>query len=131
MNVPRLFASAAVAAALSAPLFAQSGGHIGPTGGEVAGAAVGVGAAVAVVAVLAVHHSHHVLTGCVVSGPQGLGLQTSDSRTWALEGDAAALKVGDRVKIHGSRVKKPEGASRPESFRVDKLNKDYGNCHGR
>lgn len=129
MKVARLFASAAVVAAFSATLVAQQGGHIGPSGGEVAGAAVGVVAVVSVVVAVAVSHGHHVKSGCVVAGAHGLELQTSDSKAYALEGDAANLKVGDRVKIRGSKVKKAKGATGPDVFKVEKLNKDYGTCH--
>ncbi len=129
MKVSRLLASAAVVVAFSATLIGQQGGHIGPSGGEVAGAAIGVAAVVSVVVALAVSHSHHVKSGCVVSGPHGLELQTSDSKAYALEGDAAHLKVGDHVKIHGSKVKKAKGATGPDVFKVEKLNKDYGTCH--
>lgn len=136
MKLSRLFASAALVAALSIPLAAQQGSRIGPSGGEVAGAAVGVGAAVAVVVFLAVNHGHHSITGCVVSAANGLELRTGDSRAWALEGDTSDLKVGDRVKVHGSRDpgsrgRKAKGAPAPDVFNVDKLNKDYGACHER
>ncbi len=127
MKVPRLFASAALVAAFSVPVSAQQGDRIGPSGGEVAAAAVGVGAVVAVVVVLAVSHGHHTISGCVISGPHGLELQTRDSRTWTLEGDSADLKAGHRVKIHGSRIKKPEG--NPAAFRMQRLDKDNGLCN--
>ncbi len=129
MRVSRLFASVAVVAVFSPILSAQQGGQIGPSGGEVAAAAVGIGAVVAVGTLLAVNHSHHVMSGCIVSGPQGLGLQASDSKTYALEGDVANLKVGNRVKMHGSKVKPAKGVSGPDVFKVEKLNKDYGTCH--
>ena len=74
MKVARLFASAAVVAAFSATLVAQQGGHIGPSGGEVAGAAVGVVAVVSVVVAVAVSHGHHVKSGCVVAGAHRLEL---------------------------------------------------------
>ncbi|MFL6428011.1 MAG: DUF5818 domain-containing protein [Acidobacteriaceae bacterium] len=128
MKVSRLFAFAVVAA-FSATLVAQQGGRIGPSGGEVAGAAVGVVAVVSVVVAVAVSHHHHVKSGCVVAGPHGLELQTSDSKSYALEGDAANLKVGDRVKIHGSKVKKSKSATGPDVFKVKMLDKDYGTCH--
>jgi Protein of unknown function (DUF5818) len=128
MKVFRHFASAAIVAAFSASLASQQGGQIGPSGGEVAAAAVGIGAVVSVVVVLAIKHSHHVMSGCVVSGPHGLELQTGDSKTYALEGDAANLKVGNRVKIHGSKVQKAKGVPGPDVFKVKKLDKDYGVC---
>ncbi len=93
------------------------------------GAGIGIGAVVAVVVVVAVNHNHHFMSGCVRSGSNGLELQTTDSTTVALEGDAAGIKVGDRVKIHGSKVKKTKGAPGFDAFRVDQLKKDYGPCH--
>jgi hypothetical protein len=125
---PRLASTAAIAA-LSVTLAAQQGGHIGPSGAAVAGAAVGVGAVVTLGVVLAVNHSHHVMSGCVVSGADGLKLQTSDSKTYDLEGATGDLKAGNRVKIHGSKIKKTRGVTGPDVFKVEKLNKDYGACH--
>jgi hypothetical protein len=106
-------------------------GSIGPSNGEVVGAAIGVGAAVTAVVVVtavAVNNSHHVLKGCVVTGANGLELQTSDAKRYALDGDAASIKVGDRVKLHGSKVKKTKDTTGDQVFRVEKLKKDYGPC---
>ncbi len=58
----------------------------------------------------------------------GLSFQTSDSKRFMLEGDSASVKVGDRVKLHGSRVKKAKGAAGDQVFTVEKLNRDYGPC---
>src|ERR1035437_6573577 len=106
----------------------QSSGSIGPSTGEVVGAAVGVGAVIAAVVLIGVNHSHHTLKGCVLSGPNGLELQTSEPKTYALDGDAATIKPGDRVKLHGSRVKKTKDQSGSQVFKVEKLSKDYGPC---
>ena len=102
---------------------------VGPSKGEVVGAAVGVGAVVAAVTIVAVNHSHHTLNGCVFAGQNGLQLRTSDSKTYAIEGDAADIKAGDKVKLHGSRVKKTKDSSGDQVFKVEKLKKDYGPCH--
>jgi hypothetical protein len=109
---------------------AQSGGGRigGPSGGEVAGAAIGVGAGIAVVVAVVISHSHHVMSGCVLTGPNGLELQTGD-KTYALEGDSNGIKAGERVKVHGSKAKKTKGATGHEVFTVDSLKKDYGTCH--
>ena len=108
----------------------SSSSPIGPSEGEVVGAAVGIGAAIAVVVVVLVevNHSHHSLSGCVLSGPTGLELQTSDSKTYALAGDAASIRVGDRVKLKGSRVKKTRETTGDQIFRVASMKKDYGPC---
>jgi hypothetical protein len=92
------------------------------------GAAVGIGAVIAIVVVVAVNSGHHTISGCVISGPNGLELQTGDSKRYALEGDAASIKVGDRVKIHGSRVKKTKDTKGDQVYRVEKLRRDYGPC---
>jgi hypothetical protein len=96
---------------------------------DIVGIGIGVGAVVAVVVVVAVNHSHHVMSGCVLSGPNGLELQTAESKIYALEGDSAGIKVGERVKIHGSKVKKAKDASGTQVFKVEQLKKDYGPCH--
>jgi hypothetical protein len=108
----------------------SSSDSIGPRQGEVIGAAVGVGAAiaVAVVVLVEVNHSHHSLSGCAISAPNGLELQTSDSKSYALVGDAASIRVGDRVKLKGSKVKKTKDTTGDQIFRVAAINKDYGPC---
>ena len=115
----------------TAPTGCPSGsGSIGPSQGEVVGAAVGVVAAVTVVVVVLVevNKSHHTVNGCVSAGANGLELETSDRRHYTLEGDAASVKVGDRVKLHGSKVKKTKDSSGDQVFKVQKLNKDFGPC---
>ena len=108
----------------------SSSDSIGPGKGEVIGGAVGIGAAiaVAVVVLVEVNHSHHSLSGCVLSGSSGLELQTSDSKSYALVGDAASIRVGDRVKLKGSKVKKTKDTTGDQIFRVAAINKDYGPC---
>ena len=94
------------------------------------GAAVGIGAviAVAIIVPVEISHSHHILTGCIVTGANGLELRTSDAKTYSLEGDAAGIKVGDKVKIHGSKIKKTKDSTGPGVFKVENLNRDYGPC---
>lgn len=108
-------------------LFCSGATQCGPTGGEVAGTGVGIGAGIAVIVVVAVNVTHQGITGCVVSGPNRPEPETSDKH-YALEGDAASIKVGDRVKIRGSRVKKTKDQAGDQVYRVEKLRKDYGPC---
>lgn len=90
-------------------------------------AAVIVGTTVGVT--LAVQHSHHTLQGCIFSGDSGLKLRLSDARVYTLKGEIADVKVGDKLKVHGSRVKKGKGGSAGDQvFVVEKVNKDYGPC---
>jgi surface antigen len=89
-------------------------------------AAVVVGTTVGVT--LAVQNQRHTLQGCVFSGPGGVELRTSDSKIYALEGSAATLKVGDRLKLHGSKLKKTKDSTGNQVFVVEKLSRDYGPC---
>ena len=102
---------------------------LGPSGAQVYGAIAGVAGIATVATILAVNHSHHTLTGCAFDGQEGLRLQGSDSKIYDLEGDAASIKAGDKVKLHGSRVKKAKGYSGNQAFNVQKLSKNYGPCH--
>jgi hypothetical protein len=108
----------------------QCQGNIGPSNGEVIGAALGIGAviAVAIIVPVEISRSHHIVTGCVMTSTSGLELQTTDGKTYALEGDAASIKVGDKVKVHGSKIKKTKDSTSPGVFRVEKLTRDYGPC---
>jgi len=76
----------------------------------------------------AVQSHNHTLQGCVFSGPGGLELRTSDSKTYALQGYAATIKVGERVKLHGSKLKKSKDSTGDQVFAVERLSKDYGQC---
>ena len=115
------------------PAFSQapssSGGKIGASNGEIAGAFVGAGAAVAVIVIVIYHetHKHHTLTGCVSSGTNGLTLANEkDNKVYTLSGDSSSVKVSERVAIRGRKLK--DAGSTP-TFRVEKLEKDYGACH--
>jgi hypothetical protein len=89
-------------------------------------------AAVLVVTTVAVtkaaENSHHTLQGCVFSDANGLKLRTSDAKVYTLEGEVTTIKVGDRVKFHGSKLKKTKDSTGDLVFVVEKLNKDYGPC---
>lgn len=103
-------------------------GSIGPSKGEVVGAIAGVGAVVAVAVLLEVNHSHHTLKGCVVSNGSGFELRTSDSKHYQLDGDVSKIHVGDKVKIHGSRIKREKNDTGDQVFKVESLSKAYGPC---
>jgi hypothetical protein len=76
----------------------------------------------------AVESQHHALRGCLVAGPSGTQLRTSDARIYSLEGETATLKVGERVRLHGSRLKKTKDSTNNMVFVVDRLSKVYGTC---
>lgn len=90
------------------------------------GAAVygGIAAAAAIVAVtvyLVVRKPS--ITGCTETSGSSLVLRTDGGgATYALTGDIAQLKTGERVRVSGKRSKKEH------SFSVNKLSKDFGAC---
>ena len=99
----------------------QVGLSIAGAAAIVAGTTVGV--------TLAIQNHKHTIQGCIFSDADGLKLRTSDAKIYTLEGEAANIKVGDRVKFHGAKVKKTKGSSTGDQvFVVEKLKKDYGPC---
>jgi hypothetical protein len=114
----------------SAPAEGQDSSSIPPSGGEFAAVAIGVGAiiAAAIIVPIKISHSHHILAGCIVTGAHGLELQTSDVKAYSIEGDTAVIKAGEKVKIHGSKVKKAKDSPGPQVFKFEKLDRSYGPC---
>ena len=106
--------------------------NIGPSKGEVTAAAVGVVAVIAVgtVVLVEVHKSHHMVKGCVSSGPNGIEVTTEGDKpkTYVLEGNMATVKTGDLVRFHGNKVKKTKDSTGDQTFQVQKISKDYGPC---
>jgi hypothetical protein len=88
----------------------------------IAASGAGIGAGV----FYAFHHGHSI-NGCTLAGPNGLELQNrGDRQTYALMGEVADIKPGDRVRVSGKKKKKEAGA--PQHFLVEKLSKDFGSC---
>lgn len=103
---------------------------IGPSKGEVIGAAVAVVAVVVVgtVVLVEVHNSHHTIKGCVTSGPNGLQVQDmNNAHIYYVSGVTTGVKVGDQVRLHGDKQKKVKGDP-GQGFVIQKINKDYGAC---
>ncbi|MGO9775595.1 MAG: hypothetical protein ACLPM3_03285 [Terracidiphilus sp.] len=128
-----IFADVAVCALLitaTAPANAQSNT---PIGGVTKSDAVWIGVAVAAIGAgigigvfYAVHHGQS-LNGCAVSDSSGLKLQNhGDQQTYALVGEVAGIKPGDRVRVSGKKAKTSDGSA--QQFVVEKLTKDYGAC---
>jgi hypothetical protein len=117
-------------AAAAKPAKAQTGlSGLGPSKSDVVwvGVAIAaVGAGIGIGIYYAARHNHS-LTGCAVSGASGLQLQSeSDQQSYALIGEVAGIKSGDRVRVSGKKGKSKAGA--PRQFLVEKLGKDYGAC---
>jgi len=92
---------------------------------------VAVSVAVVVIIVLVVHESRkkRTVTGCVISGVNGMSVtDEKDKRIYALSGNTADIKPGDRVTLHGKRVN-PKGANAPLAWQVNNEIKDLGACH--
>lgn len=102
---------------------------IGPSGAEVAGVAIGVGAAAATVIAVEVHHAHHTLNGCVSGSPARISLQTQrGAQTYVLSGNLANVTPGERVRVHGTRIKQDKRSTSVPTFLVESKTKDYGPC---
>jgi hypothetical protein len=99
------------------------------TGAEAAGIAIVAGVVVGTVVLVEVHRSHHTLKGCVSTSANGLVVQdSSNAKVYSLSGVTADVKVGDEVRVHGTKVKQKKGEVGDPLFTVEKLSKDYGPC---
>ena len=98
-------------------------------GKQITAGIVVVSAAVAVLVILLVVHYKHKrtsVTGCVRPGTSGLSLTDErDQRTYALSGDTAAIKPGERVMLEGKGRKDKDATF---VFESRKVSKDFGAC---
>lgn len=96
----------------------------GLSGAAIAGITIGSVAFAAGATYLFLHY--HGVSGCVVSGPDGLTLKNAKGKTThSLTGDTSGLKAGESVKLRGPW--KSLGYPR-KSFKVSKEVNDYGPC---
>jgi hypothetical protein len=119
-------------AALSPLLVCGAISISGCTRAQEVGSVVGLAAIVAgtTVVLVEVNKAHHTLKGCVTGGRDSLELTTQDdNKTYALSGATSNLKLGDVVKVHGSKQKAKKGGSGHRDFLVEKINRDYGPCN--
>jgi hypothetical protein len=119
----------AVCLVLAVSAFPQSGlSGIGPSKGEVIGLSVAAGAVLGVGGYLIYRaaHKHASIQGCIATDQNGLSLQNEKGKKmYALAGDSATLRAGQRVALNGKKVKDSTGKV---TFQVQKLTKDYGAC---
>jgi len=124
-----IYAKVAVCALLVTVATKPAGANSIPTQSDVVWIGVGVaaiGAAIGVGIYYAAHHNHS-LTGCALSTANGFELQSQgDQLTYALVGDVAGIRSGERIRVSGKKEKKSVGANR--QFIVERLNKDFGTC---
>jgi hypothetical protein len=86
-----------------------------------------VGAAMTVFAILVIHHKHKpsAITGCVRSGANGMSLTNErDRRTYALSGNPAGLKPGNRMTLVG----RPKKTGEAPVFEAQRVAQDFGAC---
>jgi hypothetical protein len=116
--------------ALSTSAEAQTGGGKIVSTGTIVGAIVGAVAAVVIVAVLVIHESSkkRTITGCVNLGEKGMSVtDEKDKRLYALSGDTAGIKPGDRMALLGKKIKQKD-AGKTLGWETKKISKDFGVC---
>ena len=114
---------------LAKPAEAQSG-RIGPSAGPIVAAIVAVAAAVVVVTVVVIHNSskNRTITGCVNSEENGMSVRDEkDKRIYALSGNTAGIKPGDRITLQGKKVKS-KGTDKTLVWEAKRVTKDFGAC---
>jgi hypothetical protein len=120
----------ALSAALSSGAEAQTGGGKIVSNGTIAGVIVGVVAAVVIVTYVVIHEStkKRSITGCVIPARDGMSVtDEKDKRSYALSGDTANVKAGDRVTLQGKRIK-PKDAGKPVAWETKTISKNFGAC---
>jgi hypothetical protein len=113
-----------------APSLGAGGSPIGGvTTADVVGALVGAAAVVVVVVIVAVHYSKkRTITGCVTSGANGMSLtDEKNKQIYALSSNTEGIKPGDRMKLHGKRVKS-KGSENKLVWETKSVAMDYGVC---
>lgn len=97
--------------------------------GAIIGIVVGVVATVVVVAIVIIHHAakSRTITGCVTAAPNGLVVTNEkDKRAYALSGNTARVKPGERMRLQGHKIDSSAGT--PLGWEVSQIQKDYGAC---
>lgn len=101
--------------------------------GTIVGVIVGVVAAVAIVAYVAIHESSkkRSITGCVIPAENGMRVtDEKDKRSYALSGNTGDIKPGDRMTLQGKKIK-PKDAGKPVLWETKTISKDFGVCQPR
>jgi len=81
------------------------------------------------VTALVIHYSKkRAITGCVVSGQNGMTLiDEKDKQIYMLSGDTTGIKLGDRIKLKGKKVK-PKAPDKALVWEASQMSKNYGAC---
>jgi hypothetical protein len=128
----------ALSFALCMPAEAHNPNIVGPGSGNIGysnkglviGVIVGVVAAVVVVTIVVVHESSkkRTITGCINPAQNAMTVtDEKDKRVYTLSGDTAGVKPGERMSLHGKKIK--PSADNPLGWEITKIQTDYGACH--
>jgi hypothetical protein len=122
----------ALGAVFASPSKAQQfgSGTIGVNHGQAVALIAGAAAVVTVIAVVTIYEvtKKRAVTGCVNTSQNGMTVtDEKDKRTYALSGNTADIKPGDRMTLQGKRIK-PTG-NNPLTWETKKIAKDLGACH--
>ena len=107
---------------------AEASGY--PSAGAIVGGIAAVAAAVVIVAVVVIHRSSakRAITGCVNSGENEMTLtDEKDKKSYALSGNTAGIKPGDRMTLQGKKIKMKD-AAKTLIWETKKISKDFGVC---
>jgi hypothetical protein len=81
------------------------------------------------ITVLALHYAKkRSITGCVDSAGTGMTLTDDNHHVYLLSGNTLGIKPGDRVKLHGQKIKS-EGPDKTLVWEAGEVTKDFGVCH--
>ena len=71
------------------------------------------------------------ITGCVTPEENGMNVtDEKDKRSYALSGDTADIKPGDRMTLQGKKIK-PKDAGKPLLWETKTISRDFGVCQPR
>ena len=118
--------------ALASPAKAQNIPGSSLSTGQAWAIIFGVIGVVVVVAVVVIHmhkSKKRTITGCVVSGPNGMNLTNEkDKRIYALSGATAGITPGDRMTLQGKKTKSNESGG-ALGWQTERITQDFGVCH--
>jgi len=99
-------------------------------GGLIIVAATMAAAAIAAIVVASVPHRRKkiVITGCVLAGEKGMTItDQEDSKVYLLSGETTGIRLGDRMKLRGRRVRST-ASDKTGLWEAKEVLKDFGVC---
>lgn len=95
----------------------------------VIGIAAGAAAVGVIATMLIIHYSKkRTITGCIHSADKGMTItDEKDAQMYALSGNTADIRPGDRMSLQGKKVKS-KGSDSTLTWEAKKVTKDFGVC---